>query len=49
MPKMCYSGLLCNIDFTLEASNFGDLAAFRAIFSYTFTVHAKKQLSTETR
>jgi len=31
-------------DFPLTASNFGNLAAFRAIFSHIFTVHVQKRL-----
>jgi len=30
--------------FPLTASNFGNLTAFRAIFSHIFTVHAQKRL-----
>jgi len=31
-------------DFPLTASNFGNLTAFRAIFSHIFTAHAQKWL-----
>ena len=31
-------------DFPLTASNFGNLTAFRAIFSHIFTAHAQKRL-----
>jgi len=31
-------------DFPLTASNFGNLTAFRAIFSHVFTAHAQKRL-----
>jgi len=31
-------------DFPLTASNFGNLTAFRAIFSHIFTEHAQKRL-----
>jgi len=31
-------------DFPLTASNFGNLAAFRAIFSYIFTAHVQTRL-----
>ena len=31
-------------DFPLTTSNFGNLTAFRAIFSHIFTAHAQKRL-----
>ena len=31
-------------DFPLTASNFGNLTAFRAIFSHIFTAHAQQRL-----
>ena len=31
-------------DFPLTGSNFGNLTAFRAIFSHMFTAHAQKRL-----
>jgi len=36
--------ILGNDDFPLTASNFGNLTAFRAIFSHIFTVHVQKRL-----
>jgi len=36
-------------DFPLTASNFGNLAAFRAILSYIFTAHPQKRLFTNFR
>jgi len=36
--------VLGNHDFPLTASNFGNMTAFRAIFSHIFTAHAQKRL-----
>jgi len=36
--------VLGDLVFPLTASNFGNLTAFRAIFSYIFTAHAQKLL-----
>jgi len=36
--------VLSDHDFPLTASNFGNLTAFRAIFSHIFTAHAQKRL-----
>jgi len=36
--------VLCDHDFLLIASNFGNMTALRAIFSHIFTAHAQKWL-----
>jgi len=36
---------LSDHDFPLTASNFGNLTAFMAFFSYIFTAHEQKRLS----
>ena len=42
--KFFTSIVLGDHDFPLTASNFGNLTAFRAIFSHIFTAHAQKRL-----
>jgi len=47
-PECCCKSFtmifLCDDDFPLTGSNFGNLTAFRAIFSHIITAHAQKWL-----